>query len=632
MKVGTFDIETNGFLDEATTVWCAAVKDHSNGKIKTFDPSSISSLCSYLNQFGILIGHNCVQFDFPVLKKLFGWEYGGQVRDTLLMSRLQRPHRGYPAGYTGNAPHSVEAWGYRLGAHKEAHEEWDKFSPAMLKRCEQDVNIQYQIYDELCHEGRGQGWEDAHKLNVKIFQHLQEQERYGWRIDREHLDASIAMLSRWIDRINRVLVPHLPYVVEPLETKKDGEYGWVKKPFKKDGQLSVQSLHFLYGSDGLDRDHTGDHCIAGTFSRVAIRPVDLDSTIEIKEFLLEQGWVPEQWNEKDGQRTSAKLSKDDPFNGVQTALGRLVAKRIQCRQRRSVLEGWRGNIRKDLRLSTQVAGIATTGRLRHKGVVNIPSPHSRAFFARQMRQVFIPTPGMVMVGVDSKGNQMRQLAGRMGDEEFTDAVLHGSSADGTDLHSLNQRKSGAATRSLAKNFFYGSVLFGAGDRKTAELLDTTKQRAKQIKEDYMAGMPKLKAVLDGLTKQWRMAAKRAFNKKWNRVEYYDGYIKGADGRPVLVPFEKDLLCYALQSDEAIHMGIAYVMVHKWAKAKGWKRGRDWGMLVWMHDEFQMEARPEIAEELGKLACLAIKWAGEWLKMGCPHDGEYLVGRNWFETH
>jgi DNA polymerase-1 len=628
MRVGTFDIETDGLLAEATTVWCATIKDHYNGSIRRFDPSSISELPSYLDRFNILIGHNCVQFDFPVLKKVFGWEYKGQVRDTLLMSRLQSPHRGYPQGYVGGAPHGVEAWGYRLGLAKQEHNEWDGFSPAMMERCVQDVEIQYKIYEELLHEGRERGWDSAHRLNVKIFQHLQEQEEYGFRIDREHLNDCVNTLDRWIDRINSVLVPHLPYIVEPLETKKDGVYGYVSKPFKRDGNLSAHMVRFLFSDTAVSREHN----IVGPFSRITIRPVDLDSTIEIKAFLLEQGWQPEQWNEKNGQRTSAKLSKDDPFKGIQSALGRLVAKRIQCRQRRSVLEGWNGIIRKDCRLSTAVGGIATTGRLRHKVVVNIPSPHSRAFFARQMRQCFIATPGWAMVGVDSKGNQMRQLAGRMGDEEFTNAVLHGTQDNGTDLHSLNQKRSGAATRTLAKNFFYGSILFGAGDTKTAQLLETTKQQAKKIKEDYMAGMPKLKAVIDGLIKEWRLTAKHVLNRKWNRVEYYEGYIKGADGRPVLVPYEKDLLCYALQSDEAIHMGVAYVMIHKWAKVKGWEIGRDWGMLVWMHDEFQMECRPEIAEELGKLACYAIKWAGEWLKIGCPHDGDYLIGRNWYETH
>ena len=617
MKVGTFDIETNGFLEQTTKVWCAVIKEHDTGSIRTYTPDNIGDLCNFLDTFDTLIGHNCVGFDFPVLKKIFGWEYTGQVVDTLLMSRLQRPNRWKPKGYIGKAVHSVEAWGYRLGEAKQEHEDWTKFSPAMLERCIGDVQIQSRIYQSLIKEGRTMGWAEAHRLNVKVFHYLHEQEQRGWTIDLPHLDHSMAMLLRWMDRIDRAIVPYLPLIVE--------EGNEIKSPFKQDGTYSKNCLN--YCDDRLEVQH-----IAGPFSRVAIRTVNIDSNKEVKDFLLSQGWKPEEWNEKEGVRTSAKLSKNDSFKGIRGALGRLVSKRVLCKQRKSVLEGWRSSIRSDEKIGPKVGGIATTGRLRHKGVVNIPSPHSKAFFAKQMRQCFIARPGWVMVGCDSKGNQMRHLAGRMKDDEFTNAVLHGNQSDGTDLHSLNQKRSGASSRSLAKNFFYGSILFGAGPAKTAELLQTTKANAKAIKETYLASMPKLKELLDTLSKEWRLSAKKRFNKKWNKMEYYDGYFRGIDGRSILVPYEKDLLCYALQSDEAIQMAVAYVMVHKRAIVKGWKEGVDWSMLIWMHDEFQMESRPEIADELGRLSCDAIKWAGEFLKINCPHDGDYLIGNNWYDTH
>jgi len=627
MRVATFDLESDGFLDVASRVWCAAIKDHSTGTVKTFDPSTVPDLCSYLDTFDVLIGHHCVGFDFPLLKKVFGWSFKGKVVDTLLMSRTQNPDRLKPPMYTGRAPHSVEAWGHRLGGdQKVEHNEWDRYSPEMLERCVGDANLQYDIYHALLKEGRGRNWASAHKLNVKIFQYLNEQEQYGFAIDVPHLNRCIAQLTRWIDKIANSINPSLPYLVDVLETKTDGKYKHVKAPFKKDG------THSKALEDYAEKRDMDIHTVSGPFSRVLLRRVDLNKNQEVKDFLLSEGWKPDEWNTKDGRRTSAKFSKADSFTGIQGSLGRLVAKRIQCRQRRSILEGWSSSLRPDNRLSTPVGGIATTGRLKHRLVVNIPSPHSGAFFAKQMRECFIASPGMVVVGCDSKGNQMRQLAGRMGDDEFTEAVLHGASVDGTDLHSLNQRKSGAATRSLAKNFFYGSVLFGAGDAKTAQLLETTKPKAKKLKEDYMASMPKLVALLDSLKAEWRATTKTRYNNQWRRVEYYDGYIQGADGRPVLVGLEKDLLCYALQSDEAIQMGIAYVMVHKWAEQKGWVRGVDWGMLIWYHDEFQMECKPELADELGTLASEAIRWAGEFLKMKCQHGGDYLVGQSWYDTH
>lgn len=627
MTIGTFDIETNGFLDVLDRVHCCCVKNHTTGDIVSFTPDNISDLCSHLDTYSILIGHNCVGFDFPALRKVFGWEYKGQVVDTVLMSRSQDLNRRNPPGYKGKAPHSVEAWGYRLGGEmKVEHEDWENYSDAMLTRCKGDVELQYNIHKYLVAEGKGRNWAPAHKLNVKIFEHLQQQEAYGFTVDVPHLDASIHTLTRWVDRVGRVLMDRLPFTVDILETKKEGILNYVKAPFNKDGTKSANVLRYCE-ANGISVED-----ISGVFSRVRSRRISLDNVAEVKDYLLSQGWRPADWNEKDGKRTSAKLTKDDPFDGVQGSIGRLVAKRIVCRQRRSVLEGWRDNIRPDGRIPTRVGGIATTGRLRHKLIVNIPSPHSKSFFGKQMRQCFIPQEGWVMVGCDSKGNQMRQLAGRMGDDEFTEAVLHGNSAEGTDLHSLNQRRSGAATRNQAKGFFYGSILFGAGDKKTGDLLNVSKEQARRIKESYMDEMPKLKALLAALSKEWRVTAKKRWNAQWNKLEYFNGYIAGIDGRPILVPYEKDLLCYALQSDEAIQMGAAYIMVHKWAKERGWVIGRDWGMLIWMHDEFQMECKPELAEELGIMSCKAIQWAGKFFNIQCEHDGDYIIGRSWYETH
>ena len=131
--------------------------------------------------------------------------------------------------------------------------------------------------------------------------------------------------------------------------------------------------------------------------------------------------------------------------------------------------------------------MASTGRLRHAGIVNVPNPGSGAFFAKQMRSVFIAKPGWVLVGVDSKSNQMRQLAARLvdvlppGDEAFTKAVLTGNSKEGTDLHSLNMKRTGIIHRNIVKNFFYGCILFGAGIPKTANILQTDLATAKATK-------------------------------------------------------------------------------------------------------------------------------------------------------
>ena len=137
MKIATLDTETNGLLPEVTKVWCAVVKDYENNVTRTFTPDNILHLRDYLDTFNLIRGHNIIAFDLAVLKKLWGYEYHGEIEDTLLMSRLQRPDRRTPPHCKGAGPHSVKAWGVRLGHKKVEHEDWSEYSPEMLRRCEE---------------------------------------------------------------------------------------------------------------------------------------------------------------------------------------------------------------------------------------------------------------------------------------------------------------------------------------------------------------------------------------------------------------------------------------------------------------------------------------------------------------
>jgi DNA polymerase I-like protein with 3'-5' exonuclease and polymerase domains len=52
----------------------------------------------------------------------------------------------------------------------------------------------------------------------------------------------------------------------------------------------------------------------------------------------------------------------------------------------------------------------------------------------------------------------------------------------------------------------------------------------------------------------------------------------------------------------------------------------------VHDELQVEARPQIAEEVGKIIVRSMQEAGEYFKFRVPITGEWKVGTNWAETH
>ena len=64
-----------------------------------------------------------------------------------------------------------------------------------------------------------------------------------------------------------------------------------------------------------------------------------------------------------------------------------------------------------------------------------------------------------------------------------------------------------------------------------------------------------------------------------------------------------------------------------------KRFKDrFAFMATVHDEWQLECDPEIAEQVGIAGVNAIKQAGECLKCIVPMDGEYRIGKNWSECH
>lgn len=585
MKVEVFDIEANGLLDTVTKIHCAVFKNLRGETQATFIPEgwhgvkhgrSLKELKSYMDTCDVLIGHNVLNYDFPALEKVLGIKFKGKKVDTLIMSRLLNPKRILPPNAIDRkaGPHSLYAWGVRVGIDKPEHEDWENFSDAMLHRCTEDVAINVKVYHLLMQEASGGNWMPAFKMSFRLFECLQKQEEYGWKVDVKYMQFCIDLLDRTIRRIDKILTPALPMTLEVMETKVKGEYNFVKKPFLKSGEYNRHVIQF-FGSE--DR-HILSRSIVGPFSRISFRPVDLNSNDETKHYLLQLGWEPYEWNLNDeGERTSPKLSKDDPYEGISGVLGRLIARRVQCRQRRSIIAGLQQLVRPDGAISSVINSLTDTSRATHRNIVNIPKAGS--FFGKQMRKMFVAREGKVLVSTDSDSCQLRMLGGRMGDPSYINAIVTGDKSKGTDLHSLTRKIADLESRDLAKNVMY-CLLFGGGD---AKLGNTAKKpgHGAEIRAKLYKGFDGLGEHMDELLKHWRATAKKRWNQRWNKMEYYDGYIIGLDGRPVKVPYEHQLLVYELQSDESIMMAAAYIKLFTELDRR-FEWGKQWGIVCWYH--------------------------------------------------
>jgi DNA polymerase I-like protein with 3'-5' exonuclease and polymerase domains len=202
------------------------------------------------------------------------------------------------------------------------------------------------------------------------------------------------------------------------------------------------------------------------------------------------------------------------------------------------------------------------------------------------------------------------LAHYMKDEAYVKTVCEGSSKDGTDVHTVNQHAAGLSTRDQAKTFIY-AFLYGAGDAKIGSIIGGNAADGKRLKDRFLKASPALQRLRD-------------------KVVHYasKGYVPGLDGRKIWVRSEHSALNSLLQGAGAIVMKKALVLFNKKIRQNKW----DVKLVANVHDEIQMETKPEIAEEVGKACVESIKEAGIFFNLFCPLDGEYKVGKSWRDTH
>ena len=179
-----------------------------------------------------------------------------------------------------------------------------------------------------------------------------------------------------------------------------------------------------------------------------------------------------------------------------------------------------------------------------------------------------------------------------------------------DVHTKNMHSVGLKDRDAAKKFKY-AITYGARPKRLQAAFGWDIVTSEDKFENFWNSNPALRQ----LVKDIQAAGKR-------------GWIKGLDGRRILVDSPHSALNRLLQSAGAIVMKYAMVIADRLAQ----KHGLDADGLIRYHDEEQWECAPGDAEALGKIGVYSIQLAGKYLKLNVPLTGEYKVGKNWSDTH
>lgn len=625
MKTLVFDIETDGLLDELTQVHCLVIADpatsevwsctnsappatgtsiHTMGGIQPARYRSVEEGLKLLAEADLILGHNVIGFDIPALQKVYpDWKPRGVVRDTLLLSNLLYPKEviegiDFDLAAKGRLPknligrHSLEAWGYRLGEYKGDYKgPWGAWSQVMQVYCEQDVTVTSKLWkrqqDELA-----TGWGEACVgLEHDLAWIIQRQERRGFAFDMkaaQALQGALAGRRAELEDELRVLFP--PKVIRtPFTPKVNNKVrGYVK---------------------GVP-----------TFKEKVV-PFNPGSRKQVAERMVAYGWKPSEFTKDGTPKVDDETLAGLPYPGAKELAGYfLIAKRIG-----QLAEGKEAWIRREKRgrvYGRVIQNGAVTGRMTHRVIANVPRVGTP--YGKEMRALFMASTGLVLVGCDADALELRCLAGfmaRFDGGAYIKTVLEGRKEDGTDMHTLNAKALGC-DRETAKTWFY-AFIYGAGDVKLGSIILGTgvsrMRLAAQGKKDrakFLAGLPAMGKLVKAVAKAIKTR----------------GFLFGLDGRKLRIRSEHAALNTLLQSAGAVLMKKAQVILDADLRAAGLVPGQDYEFVITYHDEWQIEARPTLAAQVGTLAADAIRKAGEAFSFRCPLKGNFDIGNNWAETH
>jgi len=156
--------------------------------------------------------------------------------------------------------------------------------------------------------------------------------------------------------------------------------------------------------------------VQGPFTRIDFEPMDLNSSTQIKNYLLREGWKPTQYNKvKDSvtgqwRQTSPKLTEDS-FDSISSGIGQLVVRRSILTHRRNTIKNYKdpdgkgilSKVREDGRVPAEGVLCGTpTARTTHRGAVcNVPKASPKVVLGKEMRSLFcVKGANHIMLGAD----------------------------------------------------------------------------------------------------------------------------------------------------------------------------------------------------------------------------------------
>ena len=595
-----FDIETDGLYDQATKTFCIVIYDVTRAETFAYGPDRIDDAIAHLATADVLIGHNIIFYDLPVLQKLHSFVAKARIIDTLICTRIIWPkeklydldieqYPNVPVKIRGNA--SLKAWGWRLADNKIDFKDFSEYSEEMLTYCKQDVHVTLKLYKHIVKEKYP---ESALRLEHDFALAINKQIRAGVPFD---VDACLDLVDN-LRRKKVELEEQLKQIFPPIKHKT-----WFTPKVNNTARGYVKDVPF-------------EKTITEEFNPGSRKQI-------VERLKSKYGWEPEKTTEKGNP-----ILDDEVIDKLPYSEAKPLAEYMLIKKRLGQIEDGNNAWLKLVNNNTGcmhgdvITNGCITGRAshRHPNMGQVPAGYSP--YGKECRALFHAPQGWDMIGIDAKALELRCLAGYLAywdQGEYAKLVINPES----DIHTINQKLFGVETRDIAKRLLYG-MLYGCGAVKAGTIIDPNEKDEIVLRN---LGRTAINSFLKGVP---------ALTELKTKIESYiltRQHLIGLDKRVLYCRSPFKGLNVLLQSAGAILMKQVVITIHKNIETTlSLPHGQEWEQVLMVHDEVQLVCNPKYTEQIREQAMLAFPQAQEFFEFLCLIEGDSRVGSDWSATH
>ena len=349
-------------------------------------------------------------------------------------------------------------------------------------------------------------------------------------------------------------------------------------------------------------------------------PFNINSTRQLGELLFEKLGLPPVKKTKTGYSTNAdvleKLKSKHPI------IPAIMDYRMLTKLKSTYAEGLLKQIREDGRIHTTFQNLVTaTGRLSstEPNLQNIPV---RTDLGAEIRKMFIPKPGCVLVDADYSQIELRVLAHIANDENMCSAFRNGldiHTVTASQVFAVPAQEVTSLMRRHAKAVNFG-IVYGISEFSLSEDIGVTRWEARDYIDSYLANYPGVKAYMKKVVDDARES----------------GYTSTMYGRRRYIPelkssnfnvrsgAERMTLNTPIQGTAADLIKLAMIKVDA-ALRQNFPEAK---LLLQVHDELIVECPEEIAVDVAALISREMEHVAA---LNVPLTAEAKIGKSWFEA-